>query len=212
VRRKRFLRRTPREHGRRDLDDAPAFGLRAATGMNRFFSGPAAARRRSLAAMSMLLVVALWPRGAAAQTAAPAPTTPRLENPPVAAPPLYVTPSLPGDSAFHDVELDKQLAESRANRGAKRMEIAGIILSLIGAGGTLAGSLMAVTVEKRGDFGGFAAIPGVIMAGTSVTLLATGIPLWIVGACRSPQSVFAAAPASLRVGLTGMGVGVGGSF
>jgi hypothetical protein len=183
--------------------------------MNRFSPGPRALRLRSVAVMSALLFIGLWAPGAAAQTAPPAPTPP-LEGPPAARPPplflITSPPSPPSAVDPHDAALDSQLADARAVRGAKRMETAGMVLSLLGAGGMLAGGVMIGTADTRGDFGGFNVFPGVVLVGLSLTLVATGIPLWVVGAKRSSSAVFAAAPASLRVGSNGAGVWVSGSF
>jgi hypothetical protein len=183
--------------------------------MKRFFSGPTAAGLRSVAAMSTILLVGLWARGAAAQTAEPAPPPPPLEARPAAAPPQFLITSPPSDPAPHDAAPDKPLVDARAIRGAKRLETAGVVLSLIGAGGMVAGGVMAGTADTsraRSDFAGFNILPGLITVGMSFTILATGVPLWIVGANRSPKSIFSAAPASLKVGSNGTGVWVSGSF
>lgn len=185
--------------------------------MNRFCPNPTAPRLRSVAAMSTLLFIGLWARGATAQTAAPTPTPP-LEGQPAAAPPRFVVlpqlvmsqPSAAPDP--HDVELDRQLADSRAVRGARRMETAGLVLSLIGVGGAVTGGVLFATAETKRDDFGFSKLPGVILTGTSLTILATGIPIWIVGAVRSSKATASAAPASLRVGSSGTGVWVSGSF
>jgi hypothetical protein len=96
--------------------------------------------------------------------------------------------------------------EPAARRGSRGMMIAGIVLT--GVGLTLAapgavlvgsgGSCHEVDSYSCGEQGaGVAALSGAALLGFGVSLVATGVPMWVVGQVRLKKARLALAPTSL---------------